>query len=124
NGFTGTVDLTHVESPTTGLTCSLTPTSLTGGSGTSTLSCTGSANTYTVTVTGTSGPLTHSVDVTFTVMFLTPAQASQNLIDAVKSLHLSASAQTRLLGPLNNIVKILSDNDPTNDLSACDKLSS
>jgi len=62
--------------------------------------------------------------VTFDATFLTPAQASQNLIDTVKSLHLSGSAQTSLLGPLNNIVKILSDKDPTNDLSACDKLSS
>jgi len=124
NGFTGTVDLTSSTSPGTGLTCSLTPTSITGGSGTSTLSCTGSANTYTLTVTGTSGLLAHRLGVTFDVTFLTPAQASQNLIDAVKSLHLSGSAQTSLLGPLNNIVKILSDKDPTNDITACDKLSS
>ena len=54
----------------------------------------------------------------------TAAQASQNLIDTVKSLPLSGIAQTSLLAPLNNVVKILSDKDLTNDISACGKLSS
>src|SRR6266571_1756786 len=51
-GFSGLVSLTATISPTTGLTCTLTPASVTG-SGTSTLSCTGSAGTYTATVAGT-----------------------------------------------------------------------
>ncbi len=66
-GFTGTVVLAASASPATGLSCTLTPTSLSGGSGSSTLSCSGSSGTYTVTVTGTSGSLTHLTSVTFTV---------------------------------------------------------
>ena len=66
-GFTGTVALATSVSPATGLDCTLAPTSVSGGSGSSTLSCSGSAGTYTVTVTGTSGSLTHSTGVTFTV---------------------------------------------------------
>jgi hypothetical protein len=71
NGFTGTVSLTTSISPATGLTCTLTPTSITGGSGTSTLSCTGAGNTYTVTVTGTSGSLSHTANVTVNVQDFT-----------------------------------------------------
>ena len=67
NGFTGTVALAATVSPATGLTCSLSPSSVTG-SGTSTLSCTGStAGAYTVTVTGTSGSLSRSTTVTYNV---------------------------------------------------------
>jgi len=61
---------------------------------------------------------------TFSWTIVTSAQASQNLIDVVKGMHLSSSTETSLLGPLNNIVKILSDRDPTNDKDACDKLGS
>jgi len=71
NGFTGVVSLTTSISPATGLTCTLTPTSITGGSGTSTLSCTGTGNTYTVTVTGTSGSLSHTANVTVNVQDFT-----------------------------------------------------
>src|SRR5438105_2558225 len=72
NGFTGTISLSDVVSPSTGLTCTLSPTSValtsTTTSGTSTLSCTGSATgSFTVTVTGTSGSLSHSATVTYTV---------------------------------------------------------
>src|SRR5712692_3134047 len=71
NGFTGTVNLTATVSPSTSLSCSLAPTSvsisLVAPSGTSTLSCTGPAGAYTVSVTGTSSALSHSSNVTFTV---------------------------------------------------------
>src|SRR5438094_3367749 len=65
-GFSGVVSLTSTISPATGLTCTLTPTSVTG-SGTSTLSCSGNAGSYAVTVTGSSSGLSHSATVTFTV---------------------------------------------------------
>ncbi len=65
-GFTGTVTLT--TAPSAGLSASVSPTSITGGSGTSSLTASAaSAGTYTVTVTGTSGSLSHSVTVTVTV---------------------------------------------------------
>ena len=68
NGFTGTVDLEASVAPSTGLSCSLSPTSITlGASQTSTLSCSGIAGSYTVTVTGTSGTLTHTGTVSYTV---------------------------------------------------------
>src|SRR5207244_5671540 len=71
-GFTGTVTLTASVSPSIGLTCTLSPTSVTlGNTGTSTLSCTGSSGTYTVTVTGTSGSLTHTSIVNYTVQDFT-----------------------------------------------------
>src|SRR5207247_6907327 len=63
NGFTGDVALVSDNAA-----CSLTPTTVTGGSGTPTLSCTfATAGTVDVMVTGTSGSLSHSVTVTLTV---------------------------------------------------------
>ncbi|HVH15248.1 MAG TPA: hypothetical protein VNA15_05960, partial [Candidatus Angelobacter sp.] len=70
NGFTGIVNLSSTVSPTTGLTCTLTP-AVISGSQTSTLSCNGSAGTYSVTVTGNSGALTSSTVVTLTVQDFT-----------------------------------------------------
>ncbi|HZD12184.1 MAG TPA: hypothetical protein VE177_01525, partial [Candidatus Binatus sp.] len=68
NGYTGVVSLTSTVSPSGGLVCSLTPTSVTlGNSGTSTLSCSGSVGTYTVSVSGTSSGLTRTTTVTYTV---------------------------------------------------------
>jgi parallel beta-helix repeat protein len=64
--LTRTIDLVLTVSPATGLTCSLTQTSLVG-SGTSTLSCSGTPGTYTVTVKGTSGTLSRSITVTYTL---------------------------------------------------------
>src|SRR2546430_1816575 len=65
NGFTGTVNLA-VTTNSTSLSCSLSSTSIAGGSGTSTLSCTGSpSGNYLATVTGTSGTLSHSATVTY-----------------------------------------------------------
>ncbi|OLB45857.1 hypothetical protein AUI07_06435, partial [archaeon 13_2_20CM_2_53_6] len=66
NGFTDAVTLSTVITPSSGLNCTLTPGIITGGSGSSTLSCTGSLGNYVVTVTGTSGALSHYATVYFT----------------------------------------------------------
>jgi len=63
NGFTGDVSLTSDNA-----SCSLTPATVSGGSGTSTLSCAFSTTgSFVVTVTGTSGSLVHTATVDFTV---------------------------------------------------------
>ncbi len=63
NGFTGDLSLTSDNAP-----CSLAPATVSGGSGTSTLSCTFSTTgSFVVTVTGTSGSLVHTATVDFTV---------------------------------------------------------
>ena len=83
-GFSGTVTLSYSVSPTSGLTCSLTPPAITvplGGQGTSTLSCSGSVGVYTVTVTGTATGLTpKTVTVVYTVQdfSVTAGAASPN----------------------------------------------
>ena len=67
NGFDGVVGLASSVSPS-GLTCNLTPPSVTG-SGTSTLSCSSPApGSFVVTVTGTSGSLSHSATVSYSVV--------------------------------------------------------
>ena len=67
NGFTGAVSLA-VTTNSTSLSCSLSPSSIVGGSGTSTLSCNGSLpGGYVATVTGTNGGRTHSANVTYNV---------------------------------------------------------
>src|SRR5207253_4594679 len=67
NGFTGTVTLV-VTTNSTSLSCTLSSSTITGGSGSATLSCTDStAANYMATVTGTSGSLSHSSSVTYHV---------------------------------------------------------
>src|SRR6266480_3592311 len=60
NGFTGTVSLT--DTVPSGLTCgAISPSSITGGSGTATVVCSAAvAGNYTLTITGTSSMLVHS----------------------------------------------------------------
>ena len=80
NAFTGKVSLTTTVSPSTGLTCILTPTSVTlGTSDTSTLSCSGSAGRYTVTVKGTSGARSLSQTVTYAVQDFTVSASPSSL---------------------------------------------
>ena len=67
NRFTDNVALTVSISPGAGLTCTLAPTTVTGGSGNSTLSCSGVGGTYAVTVTGTDSNLSHTTTVTVNV---------------------------------------------------------
>lgn len=70
NGFTSSVNLSVSGLPS-GATASFNPSSISGGSGSSTLgvstSSTTTAGTYTLTVTGTSGSLTQSATTTLTV---------------------------------------------------------
>jgi acid phosphatase len=66
-GFNAQVSFSTRASPGTGLVCQ-TMNPVSGGTGSSTLSCTGStAQSYTVTVTGTSGSLSNQVNVSFTI---------------------------------------------------------
>src|SRR3989442_199869 len=68
NGFTATVNLATSTSPSTGLSVICTPTTITGGSGSSTCNLLSSTQgNYTVTVTGTSGSLSHLVTITVSV---------------------------------------------------------
>jgi len=70
NGFTGDVALTNGSLPS-GVGLTFNPTTVTGGSGTSTVNVTTSASTppgtYTLSLTGTSGALTHSTTVQLVV---------------------------------------------------------
>ena len=82
NGFTGIVTLAVVTTPTS-LSCMLSPTTITGGSGTSTLSCSSSsAGDYQATVTGTNpsvSPTPASAVVTFHVQDFTVAAAPTSM---------------------------------------------
>jgi uncharacterized membrane protein len=70
NGFTGTVDLGLTGVPS-GVTFTLSPASITGGSGSSTLTFKVPNNAkqgaYPITITGTSGSLIHSVGITLNI---------------------------------------------------------
>src|SRR5207253_2873682 len=115
DGFTGAVSLASSISPTTGLTCTLTPTSVTG-SGTSTLSCSGSAGSYTVTVTGTSGTLSHSAAVTYTVQDFTIATSPTAVTSNAGSAGTSTVTITALQG-FNGVVSLTSGISPATGLT-------
>ncbi len=99
NGFTGTVSLTSLASSPSGITCTLTPTSVTlGTSGSSTLSCISpTAGTFTVTVTGASGSLTHSATVMVTIRDFT-VTASPTTLAILAS---STATSTMTVAPIN-----------------------
>jgi len=74
-GFTGTVSLSC--GGTTGLTCSLTPTSVTASAtapvtSTLTVSASSSANSGSITITGLSGTITHTLQIPVTVNVVVP----------------------------------------------------
>jgi hypothetical protein len=72
SGFNGTVALSTSVAPASGLSCSLSSTSVTLTTlATSTLTCGGSAGTYIVMVTGTSGSLSHTTTATITLITYT-----------------------------------------------------
>lgn len=68
------------------------------------------------------------VDVYFAKGILTPtttpAEGIQKLIDTINSLHVDKGTKTSLNGPLSNAIKLLTDNDPSNDADVCNKLDS
>lgn len=78
NQFNGVVDLTATGS--TGLTVSISPTTVTG-SGVVVLTASSATNgTYTVTVTGTSGSLTHTVNVVTAPLLATLSTSSGTIV--------------------------------------------
>lgn len=66
NTFAGTVNLSVTESPSAGVTCILSPLSISlSVAQNSTLSCSGTGGTYAINITGLTGSLSHSLFVTF-----------------------------------------------------------
>jgi HYR domain-containing protein len=59
---------------------------------------------------------------TFSWVVLTPAQAIQQLLLLSKSMNLNPAVQAMITGLLNSAAGILSDNNPTNDIAACNML--
>ena len=53
---------------------------------------------------------------------LTPAQASEHLIDVINGMGLPNGVSNSLLGPLHEAAALLSDGNPNNDAGACGKL--
>src|SRR5437016_2674824 len=106
-GFSSTVNLSTSISPSSGLTGGCSPTSIPGGSGSSTCNLTASTKgNYTVTVTATNGTITHSAIVTVTVLAfpdfsLTVSQPSP--VDAGQS-----SVPTITITPLNAFSGVVS----------------
>jgi hypothetical protein len=54
----------------------------------------------------------------------TPEEGIQSLINTIDNMNLVKNVRTSLQGPLHNAIKILTDNDPTNDKDVCSKLNS
>jgi hypothetical protein len=113
-GFTSTVTLTNSVSPSTGLAVTCSPTSITGGSGTSTCNLTSSANgNYTVTVKGTSGSLTHTTTVSVNVLAtpnfsITATSPAPFLINTSSTSTITIAAQDGFTGTIS-----LTDKVPT-----------
>lgn len=84
NGFIGAVSLSASVSPSSGASCSLSPTSITlGTSGSSTMTCTSSSTgLYNVTVTGTSSSLVHKI---YAVLYVASFSISANPVTLVLS---------------------------------------
>lgn len=55
---------------------------------------------------------------------VTPEEGIENLIDTINNLNLKSSIKTSLNGPLHNAIKLLTDNNPSNDNDVCNKLDS
>lgn len=83
---------------------------------------TSTAGTYTVTYDVSDSAGNAAVQVTRTVEVLSPAQATENLIDDITSLGLPEGVESSLTAPLQNIGDKLTDNNPNNDSAACGKL--
>lgn len=75
NNFASGVDLSTLVSPSSGLSCHMSLTSVAptaGRTATSTITCSGSAGSYTLTITGTSGSASHRANLSFRIIASTP----------------------------------------------------
>jgi hypothetical protein len=102
NTFAGTVNLSITESPSAGITCTLSPLSLSlSVAQNSTLSCSGSGGTYGINITGLTGSLSHSLLMTFRsqdfVLSANPVQIF-NVVSSNSSSTLSLSGLGGLSG--------------------------
>ena len=55
---------------------------------------------------------------------VTPEEGIEELIDTINNMNLKKSIKTSLNGPLHNAIKLLTDNNPSNDNDVCNKLDS
>jgi hypothetical protein len=122
NGFTGTVSLS-VSTNSTNLSCTLSSMSITGGSGTSSMSCTASAaGGYLATVTGTSGSLSHSVNVTYAIP---PPDFTLSTSPTGVTVNAGASGTSTVsVGPLNGFTGTVTLTVTTNSSNLVCTLSS
>jgi hypothetical protein len=98
NEFVGTVNLAATTN-STNLTCTMSSTQVSGGSGNSTLSCIGSsAGNYLARITGSSGSLSHSATVTYHVQDFTISASPTNVSDSIGV----AGNSTITVAPLNS----------------------
>jgi uncharacterized membrane protein len=107
NRFTGAVTLSNSVSP--GLTCGvLSPGSISGGSGSATVSCAAiTVGNYTLIVTGSSGTLVHSVSVTIRVTDFGITGNPTSLVVPVGSNSTSVILLTSLGGYSGNVTLIV-----------------
>ena len=77
------------------------------------------AHTLLVRATDAAGN-TDTTSASFSWTVVTSAQATQNLIVAVGALPLPAGTKNSLISPLDTAAKRLADNNPGNDMAACD----
>lgn len=59
---------------------------------------------------------------TFSWRVLTPIQGIQSLVNYVNSQNLPTGVKNGILGPLHQVVTLLTDNNPNNDVAGCNKL--
>ena len=123
NGYTGTATLSVTIAPTTGLTCTLSPTSLqvntTTTTATSNLSCSGTADSYTVTTTATSNGLTRTASATiviqdFAIDISTPAAV---IAGATTNSTIVVSGLNGLSGTVDLLATVTPSNGLTCSLS-------
>jgi len=62
----------------------------------------------------------HVFDIS--VITITPADATQNLIDLINSISLPTNVENPLTAPLSQAVNLLNDDNPSNDTAVCEQL--
>jgi len=128
NGFAGTVNLAPSASPS-GLTVSLSPTSMpltSGGTGTSTLTVSSSTvGTYTVTITGTSGSLSHQVIITVSVVASSgfSVTANPSTVSFQSGSNASSTINLTSLGNFSGNVNLTESVTPTGLTVSCNPTS-